>query len=222
MSSTPFAAPLPSDAAPLWNLRGLGGEALLEPRKLPAQPPEFQTSKPGFETSDPDDSAPLTIFAAADPAYDNPDPQPGLLDLASAPTLPDDAPDMRVYRTRTIALLNRYFRMSMDLGRLPSLLGREYFRAKVSSYRVCTFEDAVIFTHDVERCLQRLDPFSRQIIARVIFQDYSREEVSAQLRCDLKTVKRRLRDSLDLLALMLIRGGYLNALPAHQQYFEID
>ena len=57
------------------------------------------------------------------------------------------------YRGRTTALLRRYFRMSLDVGRLPSVLGREFFRARVTSYHVHSFEDVVILVHDVERCL---------------------------------------------------------------------
>jgi len=39
-----------------------------------------------------------------------------------------------------VAMLRRYMRYSMETGRLPSLLGREFFRAKVTSYTVVTFE----------------------------------------------------------------------------------
>ena len=33
-------------------------------------------------------------------------------------------PALWVYRERTLALLHRYFRMSIEVGRLPSILGR--------------------------------------------------------------------------------------------------
>ena len=49
--------------------------------------------------------------------------------------------ERRIYRGRTVAMLRRYMRYSMETGRLPSLLGREFFRAKVTSYTVVTFED---------------------------------------------------------------------------------
>jgi|SRR5271169_6008166 len=42
---------------------------------------------------------------------------------------------------------------SIETGRLPSLLGRAFFRAKVTSYTMVTFEDRVIFVHDIEKCL---------------------------------------------------------------------
>src|SRR5438876_933901 len=60
--------------------------------------------------------------------------------------------ELWIYRDRTTAMLRRYFRLSVELGRLPSLLGREFFRARVTSYRMHSFEDAVIFVHDVENC----------------------------------------------------------------------
>ena len=70
----------------------------------------------------------------------------------STPTVSARVRDLSAYHDRTIALLRRYFRMSLEIGRMPSVLGREVFRARVTSYRVQTFEDAVIFVHDVERC----------------------------------------------------------------------
>ena len=40
------------------------------------------------------------------------------------------ARDLSAYHDRTIALLLRYFRMSLEIGRMPSVLGREVFRAR--------------------------------------------------------------------------------------------
>src|SRR5215467_16112389 len=66
-------------------------------------------------------------------------------------------PELWLYRERTIALLRRYLRISIEVGRLPSLLGRELFRSKVTSYRMTSFEDGVIFVRDVERALEQLN-----------------------------------------------------------------
>jgi hypothetical protein len=66
-------------------------------------------------------------------------------------------PDLWLYR-RTEAILRKFFRMSVEVGRLPSILGSEFFRTHVTSYSVSSFEDAMIFVHDVERCVARLDP----------------------------------------------------------------
>ena len=69
-------------------------------------------------------------------------------------TVPAD--ELRMYRSHTLSVLRRYFRMSLELGRLPSLVGREIFRARVTSYRSHSFEDLVIFVTDVEHCVERL------------------------------------------------------------------
>ena len=73
----------------------------------------------------------------------------------------DRDPDLWLYRKKTTALLRRYMQWSLAAGRVPSLLGRELFRAKISAYTATTFEARVIFLHDVERCLGRLQSFDR-------------------------------------------------------------
>src|SRR5437764_12327410 len=67
----------------------------------------------------------------------------------------DFDPDLWLYRERTVALLKRYLRISLEVGRLPSLLGRELFRSKVTSYRMSSFAAGVIFVHDVECALDQ-------------------------------------------------------------------
>jgi hypothetical protein len=77
------------------------------------------------------------------------------------------AREMAFYRKYTEGMLRRYLRMSMEAGKVPSLLGKEMFRGKVTSYRVESFEDSVIFVHDVERCLVRLDVRQQTLISRI-------------------------------------------------------
>ena len=120
------------------------------------------------------------------------------------------------YHDRTIALLRRYFRMSLEIGRMPSVLGREVFRARVTSYRVHTFEDAVIFVHDVERCVERLQPFSRQMIARVILQDYTLEEAASLLGCARMTIYRLFPEALDELSAIFLDARLLAAFPCQE------
>jgi predicted DNA-binding protein (UPF0251 family) len=99
--------------------------------------------------------------------------------------------------------------MSIEVGRLPSILGREFFRAHVTSYRVNTFEDAVIFVHDVEKSVQQLDAFSQELIARVILQEYTQEEAARLLGCARKTVSRCLPQALDMLSEIFLSRGIL-------------
>lgn len=118
-------------------------------------------------------------------------------------------PELWVYRDRTTGLLLRYLHMSIEVGRLPSILGQEFFRSHVTSYRVSTFEDAVIFVHDVERSLQELDEFSQQLIARVVLQEHTQEEAARLLGCARKTVGRRLPQVLDRLSEIFLTRGIL-------------
>jgi hypothetical protein len=67
------------------------------------------------------------------------------------------AEELAFYRKHTQSLLRRYMHMSMQMGRAPSVLGDCMFRGRVSSYRMRSFEDAVIFVFDIEKCLKRLD-----------------------------------------------------------------
>ena len=65
------------------------------------------------------------------------------------------------YRKYTEGLLGRYVRMSMEMGRAPSLLGKDLFRARVTNYVVHGFDDVVIFVHDVEQCLSQRKSVAR-------------------------------------------------------------
>jgi len=137
-------------------------------------------------------------------------------DIASPPPeaeLSTHNPDLWLYRDRTVGMLRRYLRLSIEVGRLPSLLGREFFRTRVTSYTVSTFEDAVIFVHDVERILERLDAFEKKIIAKVVFQDYSQEEAARLLNCGARTVARRFPETVDRLSEIFLVGGLLTRLP---------
>ena len=122
-------------------------------------------------------------------------------------------PDLWLYRERTIALLKRYLRISIEVGRLPSILGRELFRSKVTSYRMSSFEDAVIFVHDVEHALEQLDSFGKDLVAVIVFQDYSQDEAAEVLHCARRTVCREFPETMDKISELFLEGGLLNRLP---------
>jgi hypothetical protein len=117
--------------------------------------------------------------------------------------------ERRTYRGRTVGMLRRYLRYSIEAGRLPSLLGSEFFRAKVTAYTVITFEDRVIFVHDMETCLDRLDDFSRQLIARHILQEHDLEATGRLLGCTERTVRTYIPIVLDLFSEILVEVGLL-------------
>ncbi len=139
---------------------------------------------------------------------------PGLGEWNESPL--DRNPDLWMYRDRTVRLLRRYMRFSIETGRLPSLIGREFFRAKVSFYRAVTFEDRVIFVRDVEKCLGRLEYWDQQLIARVILQEHSHTQTAYLLHCSRKTVQRRVQEVLDLLGEDFLKSGLLTELPTQK------
>jgi hypothetical protein len=112
---------------------------------------------------------------------------------------PSPRPQLAFYRKYTEAMLRRYLRMSLEVGRVPSLLGREMFRAKVSSYRMESFEDVVIFCHDVERCIQRLTDNDQFMIGQIALKQYTIGETSETLGIDPRTVIRRYSHAVDRL-----------------------
>jgi predicted DNA-binding protein (UPF0251 family) len=108
-------------------------------------------------------------------------------------------PEMAFYRKYTEAMLRRYMRLSLRVGRMPALLGHDAFRGKMSTYRVTSFEDSVIFVYDVEKCLKKLDEFSQQLIRRIALQEYTQGEAAGLMGVSLRTVVRRYGDAVDTL-----------------------
>lgn len=135
---------------------------------------------------------------------------------ASRPSWEEER-ERRIYRGRTINMLRRYMRYSHETGRLPSLLGREFFRAKVTSYTVVTFEDRVIFVHDMETCLNKLDEFSRELIARHILQEHDQEATARLLGCSQRTVRTYVPIALDVLGEILLDLGLMERISPKQQ-----
>jgi hypothetical protein len=92
--------------------------------------------------------------------------------MAQEAALPPEliAQEMAFYRKYTEGMLRRYVQMSMESGKVPSLLGKEMFRGNVTSCRVGGFDDAVIFVHDVKRCLEKLDEQQQRLVTRIAVQ----------------------------------------------------
>jgi len=124
--------------------------------------------------------------------------------------LPSDEFQLAAYRPRTIAMVRRYGRAAIELGRLPSLLGREFFRAKVTSYTVHTFEDAIIFAFDMERSLEGLAPLERSLLGRLIIQEYTQDDLALRMHVDRGNLNRKFMDSVDHLTEIMLANGLLN------------
>ena len=149
--------------------------------------------------------------AEAEAIGEGPSPEPVLITLDTP--APCSNPDLWLYRDRTVALLRRYMRLSIEVGRMPSLLGREFFRTRVTSYGASTFEDSVIFVHDVERSLEDLNEFQKKLIAKIVLQQFSKEEAGRLLGCGYRTIERLFPEALDRVSEILLKRGILTGLP---------
>ena len=114
------------------------------------------------------------------------------------------------YRKRTEALLRRYLRASLAVGRVPSVMEDTTLRGRASSYRLKNFEDVVIFAIDVEKCLGTLDPQSLRLVVKVVLQEYMLMEVAEELRQDVWRVSRSYGRALDRLTAEFLKKGLLN------------
>lgn len=138
--------------------------------------------------------------------------------VAAAP--PEVAPEIEekprvelaFYRKYTEAMLRRYVRLSMAVGRVPSLLGRELFRGHVSSYRMTNFEDVVVFCFDMEKLLGRMRAMDKQLIKRIGMQEYSQGEVASMMRISLRNCVRNYNYAIDRLTELLLDAGMLELL----------
>ena len=117
------------------------------------------------------------------------------------------------YRKHTEALLREYMQKSMEMGRTPSILGNCVFRGKVSSYRLHSFEDTVVFVLDIEKGLNRLDRFSRDLVARITLQEYSQVEAAVLTGHPLRSIVRKYAEAIDTLTRIFLEYELLTLSP---------
>ena len=121
------------------------------------------------------------------------------------PTAAKPPAELAFYRKYTEGMLRRYMYRSMEIGRVPSLLGDFSFRGRSSNRKAYTFEDSVIFVHDVERCVMRLKPVERELVGRIALQEYTLEEAAELTGMSERTVVRRYTEALDRLTEVFLR-----------------
>jgi predicted DNA-binding protein (UPF0251 family) len=126
--------------------------------------------------------------------------------------------DLWAYRRRTVALLRRYMRLSIEVGRLPSLLGREFFRSQVTSYRAHSFEDVVIFVHDIEGSLDELQNADQTLIGLITLREYSQEEAARLIGCSRRTIVRDYSEALDRVSEIFLKRDILVPFPVCPQH----
>lgn len=121
-------------------------------------------------------------------------------------------PGVAFYRSYTEAMLRRYGVLRTESGRVPSMLGRDLFRGRVTSYRVHAFDDVVIFVHDVERCIKLLSPRQQRLIHRIGVQEYTFGEACRMLGMSQRTVQKHYWEAVDELTEVFLRKRLLERL----------
>ena len=117
--------------------------------------------------------------------------------------------NLAFYRRHTESLLRRYLYASMQVGRAPSLLADSVGRGWASSRRVRTFEDAVIFVLDIEKCIAQLSRLDREILGRIVLQEYTQAETAVLLGMAIRTISYKYPMAVDRLTEKLLAASLL-------------
>ena len=123
--------------------------------------------------------------------------------------LPEPDASLAFYRKHTECMLRRYLYASMLVGRAPEVLSNAVGRGWVSSRPIRSFEDAVIFVLDVEKCLNKLDFLDRQLLSRIVLQNYTQAETAEMLGIGVRTIAYKFPQALDRLTQLLLDAGLL-------------
>ena len=121
----------------------------------------------------------------------------------------EPAASLAFYRRHTERMLRRYLYASMQVGRAPSILSDPVARGWVSSRPVRSFEDAVIFVLDVEKCLNKLNSLDKQLLSRIVLQEYTQSEAASLLGMSVRAVSYKLQAALDRLTKKLLEAELL-------------
>src|SRR6266567_1055590 len=123
----------------------------------------------------------------------------------------EDLSEYSMFRTHTLKLLQHYLRLSLDYGRIPSVLGGEVMRARVSHSKLHTIEDETIFIHDMNRCLEReLDGEELRLLALIVFMEHTFEEAAVILQYSEKQLRRNFPPIMDRLTRAFFQREFLN------------
>ena len=117
--------------------------------------------------------------------------------------------DALFFRGQTLAIIRHFFEIASQIGRLPSILGREFFRARVSHHAIPSFEDQAVFVHDVETTQGRLNDDDAEMIAMVGLFQYSLDEVATLLGRSRSYAVEHFSDAVDRLAELFLAAGLL-------------
>jgi hypothetical protein len=112
----------------------------------------------------------------------------------------EDLSEYSIFGAHALNLLQHYLRLSLDYGRIPSVLGGLVTRARVSHTKMHSMEDDTIFIHDISRCLeQELKEEELRLMALIVFMDHTFDEAAAMQGYSLRQTYRMFYDLMDRL-----------------------
>lgn len=122
----------------------------------------------------------------------------------------EDLSEYSMFRKHTMALLRYYFRLSMEHGRIPSVLGGAVSRARISHYRMHTLEDDTILLHDLEQCMtNELELEELKLVALTVFLDHTFEESAKLMAISERHVRRMYPEVMNRLTRSFAERGFL-------------
>ena len=117
--------------------------------------------------------------------------------------------DLQFFRSQTIGIVRHFFEIASQIGRMPSILGREFFRARVSHHAIPSFEEQAVFVHDVERALSKLNETDAEVLALVGLFQFTLDDVATILGRSPSGVAKRYHKSIDHLAEIFLESRLL-------------
>jgi hypothetical protein len=120
--------------------------------------------------------------------------------------------EIPAYRRYTEALLRRYFRMALSMGSLPSALDRPGFQPASTFHRIGSFEDAVIFVRDMERCLEKMKERNLRLVAAIVMMDCTQAEAGRLLALSERHIARLYPEALDQMTRAFLAEGLMKPL----------
>jgi DNA-directed RNA polymerase specialized sigma24 family protein len=79
-----------------------------------------------------------------------------------------------------------------------------------------SFDDVVIFIHDIGTCLEKMDREQQDLISRIALQQYTLGETAVLLGLKPRTVVRRYGQSVDRLTRILLNAKILEPMKCCQ------
>jgi len=97
----------------------------------------------------------------------------------------------------------------MQAARVGSGMIDSVGRGWVSSRPIRNFEEAVIFVHDMEKCIKALPSLDRAMLERIVLQEYTHPEAAQLLGMGERTIAYKFPVAMDRLTAKLIEAGLL-------------